>query len=308
MHPKVRIVESMHTPTDEPAEYGVDSMVGALRLVAMRRPGAILNAHPDEWHYAKPIDADTLIAQYEAFADLLEASGARIVWVGEDDGDGLADSVFTYDPSFVIPAGAIILRPGKPARLAEAELHRSLYEGLMPILGTIEAPGTIEGGDCCWLDPTTLAIGRGFRTNQAGIDQLRSIVDPHGIRVEDYDLPFGNGPDACLHLLSVVNPIDVDLALVRAPLVPTALYQRMEEMGYRLLDVPADEFEQSAGLNLNVLAVGPRRCLAIDGFPQTVAMMEEAGCDVTVFRADELCLPCEGGPTCLTRPLHRTSV
>jgi dimethylargininase len=298
----------MATPTEGPAEFGVDSMVGDLRLVAMRRPGAILKANADEWHYAKPIDADALISQYEAFAALLESAGVRIVWIADDDGDGLSDSVFTYDPSFVIPTGAIILRPGKQARLAEATLHRAFYEDLMPILGTIEAPGTIEGGDCCWLDETTLAVGRSLRTNQAGIDQLREIVDPHGIRVEEYDVPYGSGPDACLHLLSVVNPIDVDLALVRGPLMPAALYRRMEDMGYRLLHVPDDECEASAGLNLNVLAVGPRRCLAIDGFPQTVAIMEEAGCDVTVFRADELCLPCEGGPTCLTRPLHRASV
>ena len=298
----------MDSESEERPDFGVDSMVGDLKQVAMRRPGAILTANADEWHYAKPINAGALGSQYEAFAELLEAAGVQIRWLADDETDGLADSVFTYDPSFVIPGGVIILRPGKPARRDEAELHRAFYEGLMPVLGTIEAPGVIEGGDCCWLDARTLAVGRGFRTNQAGIDQLRAIVDAHGISVEAYDLPYGNGPDACLHLLSVVNPLDVDLALVRAPLVPTALYQRMEEMGYRLLDVPNDEFESSAGLNLNVLAVGPRRCLAIDGFPRTVEIMEEAGCNVTVFQADELCLPCEGGPTCLTRPLHRENM
>jgi N-dimethylarginine dimethylaminohydrolase len=216
--------------------------------------------------------------------------------------------VFTYDPSFVIPAGAIILRPGKQSRRAEAELHRTFYEGLMPIVGTIEAPGLIEGGDCCWLDATTLAVGRGFRTNQAGIDQLGEIVAPYGVDVEAYDLPYWKGPDACLHLLSLVNPLDDDLALVHTPLLPTALHQRMIGMGYTAIDVPADEYAASAGLSLNVLAVGPRQCIAIDGFPQTVDLIRAAGCGVTVFPADELCLPCEGGPTCLTRPLHRSSV
>ncbi|MEA2024015.1 MAG: arginine deiminase family protein [Actinomycetota bacterium] len=280
-------------------------MAGPLLEVAMRRPGAILTADADQWHYAKPIDADALVAQYEAFVDLLETAGAHIHWLPDDEADGLADSMFTFDPSFVIPAGAITLRPGKQARRAEAELHRSFYEGLMPIVGTVEAPGVIEGGDCCWLDPTTLVVGRGFRTNQAGIDQLAAIVATYGIDVEAYDLSYGNGPDACLHLLSLINPLDTDLALVHAPLMPVALHDRMVEMGYELIDVPADEYEASAGLSLNVLAVGPRRCIAIDGFPQTVDLMRTAGCDVTVFRADELCLPCEGGPTCLTRPMHR---
>jgi N-dimethylarginine dimethylaminohydrolase len=285
--------------------YGVASNAGPLRDVAMRRPGAILSADANDWHYSKTIDAAALRRQFDAFAELLEAHGTRIHWLDSDDADGLADSIFTYDPSFVIPAGAVILRPGKPARSGEVELHRRFYADRMPILGAIEAPGTVEGGDCFWLNETTLAVGRGFRTNTAGIEQLRAIVGSVGISVEAYDLPVHRGPDACLHLLSVVNPLDRDLSLVHAPLVPVALYQRMLEMGYRLLDVPAAEFEASGGLSLNVLATAPRRCLAIDGFPQTAAMMRAAGCEVTTFEADELCLPCEGGPTCLTRPLWR---
>ena len=280
-------------------------MAGELRDVAMRRPGAILSADPETWHYAKPIDADALTAQFDAFAELLRAHGARIHWLETDPDDGLADSVFTYDPSFVIPAGAIILRPGKPARLDEVDVHRAFYQGLMPIVGTIEAPGTVEGGDCFFLDETTIVVGRGFRTNQAGIEQLRAIAGAHGIDVEAFDMPYFHGPDACLHLLSVVNPLDANLALIHAPLLPVALHQRMLEIGYELLEAPEDEFEASGGLSLNVLATAPRRCLAIAGFPETAKLMRSAGCEVTTFEADELCLPCEGGPTCLTRPLHR---
>ena len=165
----------------------------------------------------------------------------------------------------------------------------------------------MEGGDLFWLDQATIAAGRGFRTNQAGIDQLSAILQPHGISVEAYDMPYFGGPEACLHLLSVVNPLDSDLSLVHAPLVPVRLYQRMLDMGYTLLDVPVSEFDASGGLCLNVLPIAPRRCLAIAGFPQTAALMRSAGCKVTTFEADELCLPFEGGPTCLTRPLHRLS-
>jgi dimethylargininase len=285
--------------------YGVDSMAGPLRDVALRRPGAILSADPVAWHYAKPLDPVVLTAQFDAFAALLEEYGARIHWIEGSDDDGLADSVFSYDPSFVVGAGAVILRPGKDARAEEAALHRRFYEGLMPIIGIIEAPGTVEGGDIFFLDATTLAVGRGFRSNEEGIEQLRGIVEPHGISVEAFDLPYHRGPESCLHLLSVVNPLDADLALVHAPLLPVALHQRMEAAGYELLDVPADEFEDSGGLSLNVLATAPRRCLAIAGFPKTAELMRRAGCEVTTFEADELCLPCEGGPTCLTRPLRR---
>lgn len=285
--------------------YGVDSMVAPLRRVAMRRPGALLQADPDRWHYAKPLHAGALADQYAAFADAVAASGAEIVWMPDVD-DDLADSVFTYDPSFVVPGGAVILRPGKELRLGEIELHRDFYERHgIPVLGTIEAPGTAEGGDMFWLDSSTLAVGRTFRTNQAGIDQLARILEPQHITVEVYDLPYHLGPDACLHLLSVVSPLDVDLALVHRPMLPAALHDRMQQLGYRLLVAPADEFESSAGLSLNVLATAPRRVIAVDGFPTTAALMRDAGCDVTLVRGDELCLPCEGGPTCLTRPLLR---
>jgi dimethylargininase len=287
-------------------DFGVATMSGALRKVGMRRPGAILTADSDTWHYAKPIDAGALQQQYDAFAELVAASGAEIHWLPDADDDGLADSVFTYDASFVVGAGAVILRPGKDLRQAEAALHADFYESIgMPILGTIDAPGTIEGGDCFFLDPSTIAVGRGVRTNQAGIDQLATIVEPSGVTVEAYDLPYLHGPDACLHLMSVISPLDHDLALVHAPLVPYALYERMESLGYTLLHAPEHEFEASLGLNLNVLATGPRQLIAIEGFPGTVELMRSAGCTVEVFTADELCIPCEGGPTCLTRPLLR---
>jgi len=203
--------------------------------------------------------------------------------------------------------GVVILRLGKELRLDESELHRRFYQRhQIPILGHVESPGLIEGGDCFWLDPATIAVGRGFRTNQAGIDQFRAIVEPTGISVESYDLPYLHGPEACLHLLSVVSPLDHDLALVYAPLMPTALYRRMVDLGYELLHAPASEFEASNGLSINVLATAPRRGVAVAGFPETKRLMLDAGCVVTVFEADELCLPCEGGPTCLTRPLLRS--
>lgn len=299
-----------HDTTTADPGHGVASTSARLRRVAMRRPGAILTADPARWHYAHPIDADALTRQYDAFASLVEASGAEIVWLpteGDDGGsDDLADSVFTYDPSFVVPGGAVVLRPGKDLRAGEADLHARFYaDHDIPVLGRIEAPGTVEGGDCFWLDATTLAVGRGFRTNQAGIEQLADIVRPVGVTLRVYDLPYHLGPEACLHLMSVVSVLDDDLALVHPPLLPTALFQDMVDLGYELVVAPPDEFDASLGLNLNVLATGPREVIAVDGFPGTVQRMRDAGCTVATFAGDQLCIPCEGGPTCLTRPLLR---
>ncbi len=285
--------------------HGVTSMVAPLRSVALRRPGAILSADPDLWHYQGPLDHQVLLEQFDGFARALQEAGVDVRWLS-DEADELADSIFTYDPSFMIGTGAVLLRPGKELRLGEVELHRAFYKREhIPVVGEIVSPGRVEGGDLMWLDNETLAVGRGFRTNQHGIDQLADIVGGQGVSLEVYDLPYHHGPDACLHLLSVVNPLDIDLALVHRRLVPVALLESMADRGYELIDAPPDEFDASLGLSLNVLALTPRNVMSIAGFPKTRQMMEHHGCRVVEFAADRLCLPCEGGPTCLTRPLLR---
>ncbi|MEM1332494.1 MAG: arginine deiminase family protein [Actinomycetota bacterium] len=300
------MIDVTHTGSAPSTSFGVRSSVAPLRRVAVRGPGAILTADPDRWHYDGPLDPTRLAAEHAQFVEAVSAAGATVEWFDDDPGDDLADSVFTYDPSFVVGSGAVVLRPGKQLRAPEAELHEAFYERLgIPVLGRIEAPGTVEGGDCFWLDDHTLAVGRGFRTNDAGIDQLRDIVAADRIEVEVFDLPYHLGPEACLHLMSLVSMLDDDLALVHAALLPTPLWQRLRARGVELLVAPPDEFDASQGLNLNVLATGPRSLIAIDGFPDTVGILRGAGCDVTLVPGGGLCIPCEGGPTCLTRPLER---
>ncbi len=287
-------------------QYGVSSMVSPLKRVAMRKPGkALLNADSQRWHYAKQLDPAKLLQQYNQFTDLVNQAGCEIIWMNEDE-DDLADSVFTYDPSFITPAGAIILRPGKALRRGETDLHAEFYiEQGIPIIGEISAHATFEGGDCFWLNANTLAVGRGFRTDSLGISQIKEILEPQNIQVLDFDLPVYKGGEACLHLMSVVSPLYEQTALVYAPLMPTALYQLMLEMNYMLIEAPQNEFEASLGLNLNVLATAPKQCIAVEGFTKTQMLMRDAGCEVSTFTADELCIPCEGGPTCMTRPIYR---
>ncbi|MEM9626134.1 MAG: arginine deiminase family protein [Pseudomonadota bacterium] len=283
-------------------------MATPLKRVLMRRPGpSLLGASADDWHYGADFDAERAISQYTVFAGLIEDSGAEVHWLRDED-DGLADAMFTHDPSLVTDDGAILLRMGKARREAEPSLHGRVYEALdIPILGRIEAPGQVEGGDCIWVDETMLAVGRGVRTNQAGIEQLQAMLEPKGVIVRGYDLPLWQGFGACLHLMSIMSPLAEKLALVHAPLFPVAFWRLLEERGYRLLEAPLDEFEQSNGLNLNVLPIRPSDLIMVDGFPKTKALMEAAGCTVSTFKADALCIACEGGPTCLTRPILRVT-
>jgi N-dimethylarginine dimethylaminohydrolase len=286
--------------------YGAQSMAAPLARVIMRSAaGAMRGADAAKWHYGPTFDPVRAAQQHKAFAELVAVSGATIDWL-PDSGDGLADSVFTHDPSLVTDHGAIILSMGKKLREPEPGLHDAAYRRMgVPILGRIEKPGQVEGGDCVWVDRTTLAVGRGVRTNQAGIQQLSNILGPHGVSVFGFDLPFWQGEDACLHLMSVISPLADDLALVFSPLLPAPFWQMLREKGIRLVEGDADEFHASHGLSLNVLPTAPREVIAVAGFPKTKAAMEAAGCTVQTFEADALCIACEGGPTCLTRPVLR---
>jgi N-dimethylarginine dimethylaminohydrolase len=286
--------------------FGSMEMSAKIKRVLMRRPGASLKAADRaKWHYGPTFDAEKAIRQYAAFAGLVEASGAEILWI-EDRGDGLSDAMFTQDPSLVTDRGAILLRMGKPLRLPEIALHEQAYKAAgIPILGRIEGPGAVEGGDCIWLDAKTLIVGRGVRSNEEGIAQLRRILAPQDVDVIGFDLPLWQGEEACLHLMSVISPLAADLALVFSPLLPAPFYQLLKRRGIRLIEAPAEEFHASNGLNLNVLPLSPKDLVMIDGFPKTRALMEAADCTVKVFEGDALCIACEGGPTCLNRPVLR---
>lgn len=281
-------------------------MVAPLRRVLMRSAASAMGgADREAWHYGPDFDPARADSQHRVFAGLVSASGAEIEWLPEAD-DGLADSVFTHDPSLMTDQGAVILRMGKRLRDPEPALHEAAYERLgIPILGRIEDPGMVEGGDCLWVDAQTLALGRGVRTNEEGIRQLTSILAPLGVAVTGFDLPLWRGEEACLHLLSLISPLADDLAIVYAPLLPVALYQLLRSRGIDLIEGPPDEFAAGSGLSLNVLPTAPREVITVAGFEKTRAALEAAGCSVSEFDADALCIPCEGGPTCLTRPILR---
>jgi N-dimethylarginine dimethylaminohydrolase len=282
-------------------------MTAPLRRVLMRSArNAMRHAVPATWHYGPGFDPTKAAEQHDRFAELVAAAGAEIEWLPDTE-DGLADSVFTLDPSLVTDHGAVLLSMGKALRKLEPALHERIYGALgIPVAGAIAAPGQVEGGDCVFVDRNTLAVGRGVRTNQEGIEQLTAILAPLGITVLAFELPLWAGEEACLHLMSVISPLDENLALVHPPLLPVAFYQLLRKRGYELVAGDPEDFALSNGLSLNVLATAPREAIMVAGFSRTQAAIEAAGCRVTTFEADALCIACEGGPTCLTRPILRS--
>ncbi|HTG48342.1 MAG TPA: arginine deiminase family protein [Actinomycetota bacterium] len=275
---------------------------GVLRKVLVRAPDpAALAAWRDYGWHAEP-DPALARDEHEAFRAQLEACGAEVV-VGTAPVPGDPDAMYAYDPTLVTDAGVIALRPGKPGRRGEpAAFVRDLDEAGVRLLGEIREPGMAEGGDMFFLDDATLLVGLGYRTNEAGVDQLRGHLAPHGVEIIAFDLPHLNGPAECLHLMSFISPLDRDLAVAYPPMMPVRLLQLLDDRGIRLVEVPEEEFPS---MGPNVLALGPRIALALEGNPETRRRLEAAGVDVRIYRGEQISRNGDGGPTCLTRPLAR---
>jgi N-dimethylarginine dimethylaminohydrolase len=282
-------------------------MIRPLRRVVVRRPGPEMAVeNPESWNYASAIDLPRAQAQHDAFCALLEESGCELLRHQSDLPD-LADALFVHDPCLITRHGAIHLRLGKALRRGESAAMRAFLEGQgIPTLADMnDEPGaTAEGGDLLWVDEGLLAVGRSYRTNAAGIDFLRRQLQPRGVDLLEVSLPHGEGPRACLHLMSLISIVDRDLAVVHRPLLPVDFLEAMESRGMRWVEVPATELPS---MGTNVLAVAPSDVILIEGNPVTTQRMREAGCRVRSFVGDELCWKAEGGPTCLTRPVLRAS-
>lgn len=252
-------------------------------------------------YVARP-DFAAAVAEYEAFASLFEQIGAEVHEAPADVGTGL-DSVFVRDAAVICDRGAILCRMGKSARDGEPGAMERVLRGVgVPIVGRIGGAGRLEGGDVAWIDERTVAVGRGYRTNGEGIRQLRGLLGSGVDRVVPVPLPHWRGPGDVFHLMSMFSPVDRDLAVVYSPLLPVPFRDLLCQRGYQLVEVPDEEFET---LGCNVLAVGPRRCVALEGNPLTRRRLEAAGAEVHVYRGREISTKGGGGPTCLTRPLFR---
>ena len=214
------------------------------------------------------------------------------------------DSIYCRDASIATDFGMIICNMGKGGRITEPKAHFEVYNNNdIPVLGEIKAPGTLEGGDVAWLDKDTLAVGHTYRTNEAGISQLKVLLEPKGIDVIVAELPHYKGNQDVFHLMSILSPVDKDLAVVYSPLMPIKFRNELLNRGFELVEVPEEEFES---MGCNVLAIAPRSCVMVDGNPKTKALLEASGCKVKVYKGEEISVKGGGGPTCLTRPLLRS--
>ena len=250
---------------------------------------------------SKP-NLDRAKQEYTKFEELLVNNGTALNYFPQDATVSM-DSIYCRDAAIATDHGMIICNMGKPARANEPEAERKAFtENGIKILGRIEPPGTVEGGDVAWLNEKTLAVGHTYRTNEKGIQQLKSLLNPFGVNVITVQLPHYKGPSDVFHLMSILSPVDKNLAVVYSPLMPIVFRKELLDRGYELVEVPEEEFDS---MGCNVLAIAPRTCMIVSGNPKTKAGLEKAGCTVFEYVGSEISVKGGGGPTCLTRPIVR---
>ncbi len=287
---------------------GTQSDVGTLRRVVLKHVKdafvdiEAIDAQWRELNYLGRPDIARAVREYDGFVKLLERFGIEIDFLPMDERVGL-DSMYVRDASVVSERGIVLCNMGKAQRREEPALQEAAFHGLgLPIVGSVSDGGTLEGGDVVWLDDRSLAVGRGARTNAEGIRQLGELLGDCVDEIVVVPLPDCSIPGDVFHLMSILSPIDVDLALVYPPLLPDPLRKQLRARGIDLVEVPDREF---GTMGCNVLTVAPRKCIMLEGNPLTKERLERAGATVLTFEGHEICEKGAGGPTCLTRPIER---
>ena len=287
------------------------SEVGRLTRVVLKHPReAFVDEHTiaAEWRdlgFSAAPDFSRAVAEYETFLSLVQSSGTAVHLLPRD-GRTTLDSIYVRDASVVCDRGLILCSMGKRQRAGEPAAQETAFASLPPtsVIGRIRRPGSLEGGDVVWLDRRTIAVGRGYRTNDEGIRQLRALL-PDDVEVLVVPLPHWRGEGDVMHLMSLISPVDRDLAVAYSRLLPVSFRELLLRRGIDLVEVPDEEFET---MGANVLALSPRQCLMLAGNPRTRDALRRAGADVLEYEGMEISVKGAGGPTCLTRPLERVQL
>ena len=279
--------------------WGTPDMVSKLEHVLVRTPTTVGNFVADaQW---REPDRDALVREHIEFVDLLSSLGCTVHTAQAVD--GLVDAVYMHDPMIMTPHGAILLQMGKRVRQPEpAQIRKDLERIGVPILGELTGSAIADGGDKVWLDAKTLLIGHGYRTNGEGIAQIRKMLAPYGVEVHAFDLPHFQGPNAVLHLMSVLSPISQDRAVVYEPLAPIRLLEFLKSRKISWLTVNDTEVHTQGA---NILTVEPNVVVLAAGNPEIEGKLRKSGVTVHIFNGANVAVKGDGGPTCLTAPLLR---
>ena len=263
-----------------------------------------INSESKKLNYPSPPDLDLAIKQYDLFVKLIKSFGSEVYFLPADNNTSL-DSIYTHDPCTMTNNGLIVCNMGKLKRSTEPNHLKRFFQSInIPIIGKIESPGTLEGGDIVWINKHTVAVGEGYRSNSEGINQFKKLLGKQAKEVIPVALPHWEGPNDCLHLMSNLSPIDENLFLVYSRLLPVSFIKYLLDYKIKLIEVPDEEYYS---MGCNVLAMGKGKVIMLEGNPITQKRLEAEGVKVKTYNGSEISIKGAGGPTCLTRPFLRSS-
>jgi len=285
-------------------------MVNSVERILLKHPRDAflsqqkINCESKKLNYPSPPDLDLAIKQYDLFVKLIKSFGSEVYFLPADNNTSL-DSIYTHDPCTMTNNGLIICNMGKLERSTEPDHLKRFFQSInIPIIGKIESPGTLEGGDIVWINKHTVAVGEGYRSNSEGINQFKKLLGKQAKEVIPVALPHWEGPNDCLHLMSNLSPIDENLFLVYSRLLPVSFIKYLLDYKIKLIEVPDEEYYS---MGCNVLAMGKGKVIMLEGNPITQKRLEAEGVKVKTYNGSEISIKGAGGPTCLTRPFLRSS-
>ncbi len=289
-------------------KYGCQSMHKRIERILIKHPKDAfisqenLSKTWETFNYTSEPVYETVLKEYEVFENIIRENVTNVDYLPQSNNVGL-DSIYTHDSLKITEKGAIFFNTGKVLRQKEGrEVEEKFKEIGIDTLGWIKSPGKIEGGDVVWIDEKTVAIGRGYRTNNEGIRQFKELTKDI---VDEYiivPMPHAGGEAECLHLMSIISIVDADLAVVYSKYMPVPFREFLIERGFDLVEVNDEEYDN---LGSNVLALGPRVCVLMEGNKDIYNKLEEKGCKLYTYPGAELSFKGTGGPTCLTCPVTR---
>jgi N-dimethylarginine dimethylaminohydrolase len=299
--------------------WGVSNDLGPIKKILMHRPGQEIlqlhdNAHqieagsllggeiegrkPEDMEdYSKP-DLQLLQTQHDQLVNVLRDEGIEVIYL-ESETNNWPERIFTRDHGMVIPGGVILARLALYVRYGETYYtSQTLGKIGIPILGTIQGNGFVEGGSFTMLDESTALIGRSERVNQNGIEQLRNILSVQNIHLVVIDLP-----STIIHLDEAFLLLDHDKALINKALLPYWFIDELHKRDIRLIHVDPED----PPLTINCLPISPGRVVFPSTGVRTLESLEKNGLKVIPVDVSEF-YKLGGGIHCLTLPLVREAI
>lgn len=280
---------------------GIDSEWRPLKSVLVHRPGNEMNIPEEKINdvqFAASLDLGKAQAEHDGMIAAYRDHKVSVHLLRPCE-DTTPNQLYCADLFVMTPQGAILARPASTVRAGEERrVAQTLAHLGIPVIKTLTGTATFEGADLMWLDAETAVIGRGLRTNQAGIDQVTALLAELGITVLAFDMPYGT-----MHFMGMLRVVDKDLAFVWPRRTPHGLAAVLMDRGYAVLPLP-DLDEAVGNMAFNFVVLGPRKIMLPAGNPKTQAFYTSKGVECIPVSVDEL-RKANGAMGCMTGILHR---